>query len=225
MGIIDFNFFKKIVDEADELKVGAITLASRGEPTMHKNFINMLQYINEKENIFELKINTNGTFLNESICHAIFENHVTQIVISSDHYIKEDYERLRKGSNFEKVVENVDMLYKIRENYYPNSSTEIRVSGIDNERNLNRVRFKNFWIRRADHVSAAYPSERWDTYKNEKVPNITDPCQNLWDRMYIWFDGKVNPCDVDYKSYLSYGNANEKSLKELWNNNIIGSYY
>ena len=222
MGVIDFDFFKKIVDEADKLKVGAITLASRGEPTMHKNFINMLQYINEKENIFELKVNTNGTYLNESICRAIFENNVTQIVISSDHYIKEDYERLRKGSNFEKVVANVDMLYKIREEYYPNSATEIRISGIDNERNLNRIRFKNFWIKRADHVSAAYPSERWDTYKNEKLPNITDPCQNLWDRMYIWFDGKVNPCDVDYKSYLSYGNANENSLKKLWNNKVIG---
>ena len=157
MGVIDFDFFKKIVDEADKLKVGAITLASRGEPTMHKNFINMLQYINEKENIFELKVNTNGTYLNESICRAIFENNVTQIVISSDHYIKEDYERLRKGSNFEKVVANVDMLYKIREEYYPNSATEIRISGIDNERNLNRIRFKNFWIKRADHVSAAYP--------------------------------------------------------------------
>ena len=88
----------------------------------------MLQYINEKENIFELKVNTNGTYLNESICRAIFENNVTQIVISSDHYIKEDYERLRKGSNFEKVVANVDMLYKIREEYYPNSATEIRIS-------------------------------------------------------------------------------------------------
>ena len=31
----------------------------------------MLQYINEKENIFELKVNTNGTYLNESICRNI----------------------------------------------------------------------------------------------------------------------------------------------------------
>ena len=39
--------------------------------------------------------------------------------------------------------------------------------------------------------------------------------------MYVWFDGKVNPCDADYKSYLSYGNVNEFSIKELWNNKII----
>ena len=31
----------KIVDEADMLKIGAITIASRGEPTMHKKYSEM----------------------------------------------------------------------------------------------------------------------------------------------------------------------------------------
>ena len=39
--------------------------------------------------------------------------------------------------------------------------------------------------------------------------------------MYVWFDGKVNPCDADYKSYLSYGSAKEYNLKDLWNNKIL----
>ena len=38
MGVIDFEFFKKIVDEANDIGVGAVTLASRGEPTMHKKY-------------------------------------------------------------------------------------------------------------------------------------------------------------------------------------------
>jgi len=221
MGVIDFDFFKKIIDQADELETGAITIASRGEPTMHKQYIEMLEYINQKENIFEIKTNTNGTYLTEKMCHAIFKNNVTQIVISSDHYIKKDYERLRLGSNFEKVVKNVDMLFNIRKKFYPDSFTEIRISGIDNERNLDREKFKNFWIKRCDHVTASFPLERWNTYENEILPNIKDPCEKLWDRMYVWFDGKVNPCDEDYKSYLSYGSAKEYDLKELWNNKAI----
>ena len=39
--------------------------------------------------------------------------------------------------------------------------------------------------------------------------------------MYIWFDGKVNPCDADYKSYLSYGNFQDKTIKEIWNGEKI----
>ena len=223
MGVMDFEFFKNIVDQADKLETGAITIASRGEPTMHKKFIKMLEYINTKKNIFELKVNTNGTFLNEEKCHAIFKNNVTQIIVSSDHYIKEDYERLRLGSNFEKVLQNVDLLFNIRAKFYPDSLTEIRISGVDNERNLDRKKFKDFWIKRCDHASASYPLERWNTYENEIHDDIKDPCENLWDRMYVWFDGKVNPCDADYKSYLSYGNAKEYSLEKLWNNKVISN--
>lgn len=216
MGVMKFDLFKKIVDEADQIGVGAVTLASRGEPTMHKEFIDMLKYLSSKKNIYEIKINTNATFLNENICHSIFENAVTQIIISSDHYLKNEYERLRVGSNFEKVVENVDRLFFIRKNFYPKSITEIRVSGIDNDKNLNRAEFEKFWIKRSDHVTAGYPLDRWHTYNNVEHPEINDPCYNLWQRMYVWYDGKVNPCDADYKSYLSYGEATTDSLKNIW---------
>ena len=37
MGVIDLSLFKKVIDEADLLGVGAVTIASRGEPTLHKN--------------------------------------------------------------------------------------------------------------------------------------------------------------------------------------------
>ena len=221
MGVINFNLFKKVIDEADEIGVGAITLASRGEPTLHKNYSEMLEYISKKKNIFEIKTNTNATFLTPKICHAIFKNNVNLIVISADHYLKEDYERLRKGADFEKILNNVDMLYKIRRDHYPNSITEIRISGIDNEKNLDRKKFINFWKSRSDHVTASYPLERWDTYNNTVHPEINDACYNLWDRMYVWFDGKVNPCDADYKSNLSYGNVKDKSIKEVWNGEKI----
>ena len=221
MGVMDFELYKKIIDEADELGVGAVTIASRGEPTLHKKLDKMIEYVANKKNIFEFKLNSNATFLSEKICHAIFKNNVNQVVISGDHYVKEHYERLRLNSNFEDVVKRVDMLFNIRKEFYPDSTTEIRISGIDNERTLDREKFRDFWIKRSDHVTASYPLERWNTYENKEDPKINDPCEFLWDRMYIWFDGKVNPCDADYKSYLSYGNFKEKTIKEIWNGEII----
>ena len=38
--------------------------------------------------------------------------------------------------------------------------------------------------------------------------------------MFIWWDGKTNPCDTDYKSTLSVGNFNNKSIKDLWNSEL-----
>ena len=91
-------------------------------------------------------------------------------MISGDHYVKEHYERLRLNSNFEDVVKRVDMLFNIRKEFYPDSTTEIRISGIDNERTLDREKFRDFWIKRSDHVTASYPLERWNTYENKEDP-------------------------------------------------------
>ena len=35
--------------------------------------------------------------------------------------------------------------------------------------------------------------------------------------MFIWQDGKVNPCDYDYKSQLSKWNTKDQSIKDIWN--------
>jgi radical SAM protein with 4Fe4S-binding SPASM domain len=46
------------------------------------------------------------------------------------------------------------------------------------------------------------------------------PCEFLWGEMYVWYDGKCNPCDVDYKSELEVGNINKNSIKEIWNGEL-----
>ena len=60
---------------------------------MHPKFREILEYVSHKENIFEIKLNTNGTFLNEKNARAIFENKVDIVVISADHYEKNLYEK------------------------------------------------------------------------------------------------------------------------------------
>ena len=220
MGTMKLELFKKIIDQANDLGVGAITIASRGEPTLHKDLGEMLKYTKNKENIFEIKLNTNATKLTEEVCYQIFESEVNQVIVSADHYEKKTFEELRKNSNFETIVQNVNMLFEVRKKF-KNPLTEIRISGVDFYKSTDKQVFYDFWIKMSDQVTIGDAHERWDTYNNEIHPEINDPCQNLWDRMYVWFDGKVNPCDADYKSYLSYGNVNEFSIKELWNNKII----
>ena len=224
MGIMKWNLFTRLIDEADELGIGAVTLASRGEPTMHPRYCEMLSYVSTKENIFELKSNTNATFLNEKMCHQIFESDVNTLVISADHYEKDHYEELRKGADFEKVVRNVAMLHNIREKHYPDSITEIRVSGVDFHKNLDIQKFEKFWGNYSDNVSVGLPIERWDTYNNKPDKDNNTPCSFLWDRMYVWFDGICNPCDADYKSYLSYGNVNDDSIKNIWNSSKLSEF-
>ena len=37
------------------------------------------------------------------------------------------------------------------------------------------------------------------------------------ERIFVWWDGIINPCDYDYKSLLSKFNYKEFTIKEAWN--------
>ena len=75
---MDMELFTRIVDECEEGGTGAVTLASRGEPTLHPQFTYMLDYLSGK--FYETKMNTNATRLTEEICHAIPRNGINMLI-------------------------------------------------------------------------------------------------------------------------------------------------
>jgi len=64
MGLMPWDLFTSVVDQAADNDCKAITMASRGEPTLHKQFGEMLRYTHGK-GILDTKINTNATRLKE----------------------------------------------------------------------------------------------------------------------------------------------------------------
>ena len=214
MGMMDWELFKKIADEAKQNNCHAITLASRGEPTLHPDFGRMLKYLFDL-GILDVKINTNATRLTDSIIHDILAAQVSECVFSVDAATKETYEEIRVGGKFEEVVANVKRFKEIREKHYPNSPTVTRIAGVKIRPDQDEKQMSEFWSALVDEVVIKSAAPRWDTYNNEAV-GLTDPCSRLWRQMYVWYDGKVNPCDFDYKSYLSVGDVNNNSIKEIW---------
>ena len=217
MGIMNLNLFKKVINECAAGGTGAITLASRGEPTLHPKLPEMLSYLNGK--FFEVKLITNGTRLNEDLCRSIFKNGIDQIVLSIDSEDPEIFESIRYGADFQTVLKNVIMLKSIREREFPNSMTRIRISGVKIIKSQNPTAFKEFWSQYVDEVTMGGAEERWDTYNNQLHPELTDKCLYPWERLYVWFDGTCNPCDVDYKSFLSPGKIGESSIRKIWHSN------
>jgi radical SAM protein with 4Fe4S-binding SPASM domain len=215
MGMIDLELFKQIIDEAHKNGTKAITLASRGEPTLHPNLDKMLEYCKDK--FLEFKLNTNAIKLSEKLCHTILQSNVTDIVFSVDSYQKKSYESIRVGGNFDILLKNIKRFHEIRKNFYPNSKCATRISGVKVDQKMDSNEFKNFWQDIVDHVAMVDLQYRWDTYHNPTDVASNDPCRYLWERMYIWYDGTVNPCDTDYKSELSTGSIKNNSISEIWN--------
>ena len=217
MGKMDLAFFKSITNSAASDGIGAITLASRGEPTLHPDLEKMLAHLKDK--FIEKKLNTNATRLTEAISRAILESGFNHIIFSCDSHLKEEYEQLRKGASFETVFNNIKSFWALRNSdEFINHKLRVSISGVKVIDSQNEEEFSKFWSSYCDDAYLNPAEERWDTYFNSVHPDITDSCIYPWERLYVWHDGTLNPCDVDYKSLLSPGNIKDfESIEHAWN--------
>jgi radical SAM protein with 4Fe4S-binding SPASM domain len=213
MGYMDLDLYKNIIDQI-EGKVEAVTLASRGEPTLNKDFVKMLEYSSGK--FLGFKINTNASLLSEELSHAILSNiDIGTIVFSIDAADKNIYEKIRVNGVFEKVLKNIARFKEIKEKYYKSSNLVTRVSGVKLNDYQDIDSMEEIWLQYVDQTGFTNYTP-WETSYENDTNKISLPCTDLWRRMFVWQDGVVNPCDYDYKSTLSIGKVTESSISNLW---------
>ena len=212
MGHMKLETFKLLVDQA-EGNIEFISLASRGEPLLCPDIKEMLAYTRDK--FLNLKINTNASLLDEQISHSILTSGVKTLVFSADAADENLYSKLRVNGKLDKILANIKQFQEIRIKNYPKSKIITRVSGvkISNQQNLDDM--EKFWGSFVDQV-AFVDYVPWENVYQSKYSGIQTPCSDLWRRMFVWWDGKVNPCDVDYKSKLSVGDIKNSNISELW---------
>jgi len=215
MGHMKLETFKLLVDQA-EGNIEFISLASRGEPLLCPDIKEMLAYTRDK--FLNLKINTNASLLDEQISHSILTSGVKTLVFSADAADENLYSKLRVNGKLDKILANIKRFQEIRIKNYPKSKIITRVSGvkISNQQNLDDM--EKFWGSFVDQV-AFVDYVPWENVYQSKYSGIQTPCSDLWRRMFVWWDGKINPCDVDYKSELSSGDIKNHNISELWKSN------
>lgn len=219
LGMMSLDLFKRVVDQA-EGACEAITLASRGEPLMCPDFDPMLAYTAGK--FLALKINTNAWYLDERKAHAILQADVNTLVFSADAAAEPLYSKLRVRGQLDRVVANIELFNRIRARDYPGARLITRVSGVRfcNEQSVDDM--EGFWGGMVDQV-AFVDYNPWENTYERPVNEIRTACSDLWRRMFVWWDGTVNPCDVDYKSTLAVGRTPERTLAELWRSGLYAS--
>ena len=214
MGMMPLELFKEVVDQL-EGRCEAVALASRGEPLINRHFEDMLDYAKDK--FLAFKINTNAWFLDEKKSHAILEAGVNTLVISADAASEPLYSQLRVHGKLQRVVDNVTKFQEIRRKYYPESKIITRVSGVKVAEDQTLNDMGSLWGNLVDQVAfVAY--NPWENTYQRPINRLTTPCSDLWRRTFVWFDGTVNPCDVDYKSTLAVGSVKTGTIESIWQN-------
>lgn len=209
--------FKKIADEVGQY--GAwLRISGGGEPMMHPQFLELMCYAKEKG--CKLGIITNGSMLSEPIARKLLEIGVEMLEFSVDADNADDYDIVRKGLKFDKLVDTIRMVYSMRNEM--KSPTKIIASAI-NQKGIDVDRVEGFWLPYVDN----FQKRKYLTWGINAPENSADdtpylppedriPCPFIFERLNIDSRGKVMVCGYDIRADTDMGNIHETSIHEIW---------
>ncbi len=103
IGTMNLENFKVILNKLDSLF--KIHLSGQGEAFLNPELFKMIDYANKRGIVVNL--NTNATLFTDEVIRKICEVEIGEIAISIESTNKKEYEKIRKGAKFDKVMESI----------------------------------------------------------------------------------------------------------------------
>jgi radical SAM protein with 4Fe4S-binding SPASM domain len=221
LGYMDFELFKKIIDECDN-RVDFIYLHFFGEPLLHPRIIDFIDYSAGKG--MTVALSTNATVLNEKLSRDLLHSNLDLIIISIDSLNPEIYKKIRDCGSLENTIKNIDAFLELHKKL--ESTLNISLQMIEMSLNKeDRQNFVSHWSLRDGLNCTVKPLYNYA----DQVQNIRNlghfpennserqVCVEPWRGFVIGWDGVVVPCcnDFNYKSKL--GDIRVNTLTEIWN--------
>lgn len=221
-GFMSFNLYQRLIDEIKTLNPKAITLHLGGEPLLHPDLFRMIE-LAKREHLFVL-FSSNGTLLTKKKAEALIDSGLNALRIDFSPE-KSLFERIRKGAQWEHVLNNITMLLELkrsRKSIFP-LVTLVNLSA-DDPGSLSRLKeiFRGLPV----HEISNFKAHTWagkfaDLSMDGFLWSISResyyPCSHAWSGLAIRWNGKVVPCCRDLQGDYIVGDANKSSLLEVWN--------
>ena len=211
-GLIDFELFKKIIDESVKYELYSIRLSLRGEAFLHPKIYDMIKYAKES-GIKEVSSLTHGGHIDEEKFERLMDLGLDWLTISFDG-IGEIYEKIRHPLKFDdavKKIKNYQELKKKRGVVKPVIKVQTVWPAISN----NPEEFYNIFNPITDQI-ASNPLIDYLGNDDDIVYEENFTCPQLWQRMVIGSNGKVMLCANDEMGSHIVGDANNESIHDIW---------
>lgn len=217
-GNMDFDLFKKIVNEAKKYGPRSFSPYGNGEPLLAPDIIKMIKYIKESDPGNAVILTTNGTLLTKEKSEELVKYQVDKIAISFTSPDKKIYFEKTGVDKLEEVEKNIKQLINIKKekkSYKPlifvrmiadretdNQAKEF-LQKWENEKVIAEVRPMHNY---GGNVKANYIKTNAKRY----------PCYHLWLAPTILWDGDFVICCADYSRKSLMGNIKNQTVNEIW---------
>jgi radical SAM protein with 4Fe4S-binding SPASM domain len=227
--------FQNVIDQLAPT-LSYLTFYFQGEPYLHPQFLEMVQYASHK-NIYTAT-STNAHYLKDESARLTVESGLDRLIISIDGTTQDTYQSYRVGGSLEKVMEGARniiawkkklksktphvmfqfLVVKPNEHQIPEVYTLAKQIGVD------QVVLKTAQI--YDYASGSDLIPEQDQYSRYRKMNdgsytiknsLDNHCWKMWHSCVITWDGKIVPCCFDKDAHHVLGDLTKNSFKEVWN--------
>jgi radical SAM protein with 4Fe4S-binding SPASM domain len=227
-GDMDFALFKKIIDELGNTLL-FLNLYNYGEPLLHKNITDMVEYAKAKK--IMVCMNTNMLALEPEVAKKLIDARLDYMIISLNGATADVYSKYQgTKKDFEKVLENLKMLIKMRDKKeHPFVDIQFVVMR-ENEHQIedmkklvkeigaDKLSLKKFIYKptdeNLDEIKKLMPQNKQFAH----FATENSPCYRAFNSAIIEWDGTVRPCCADIEQLFEMGNVNQQSFESIWNN-------
>ncbi|MHB1381736.1 MAG: radical SAM protein [Thermoleophilia bacterium] len=223
-GTMDMGLFRSIVDQSAAIGVPRIALFLAGEPLLHKELPQMVEYISSKG--ISARIRTNGALLTPEKSEALLDAGLDFLGFSFDGDNKADYESIRVGADYDQVLENILHFLELKQQKkLEKPFVSLRMIKLaDNPRQQIDPAFRERFAGLPINEIIATNPHSW----RGEVEGITErdygqydyPCAGLWTALSIAWDGKVICC-TDLNGQQVFGDVSRQTLMEAWNSDTM----
>lgn len=230
-GMMDFDVYKKIIDEIKD-KSEQITLDSQGEPTTHPQIMEMVEYA--KEAGLGVNLLTNGLKLSEEYTERLLAAKLDRVVFSFEGSTEELHERIRRRSDFHLTLRNI--LYFMKRNCETGKNIFVCMSMIRHRYTVedeqpykdyfNSVPSDTIFVSPLQTMSGSSPlSDERDVHTQKKHSGERGRiCRTAFFNMSVGWDGGVCACPLDYNEAHPVGDVISENLTDIYNSDRMQKF-
>jgi radical SAM protein with 4Fe4S-binding SPASM domain len=230
-GRMSFSDYREIIDQIVPFAY-RIELYNWGEPLLHAEIIEMIEYASRQRIAVGLSSNLNR--LDRGAAERLIASGLSQLVVSIDGATQTSYAAYRRGGSLETVLANLQVLVdarRARGQITPFILARMLV-GKHNQDEIEEVHrlvhdigvdgFATGMLyvdtRDAQQVREWVPDDAaFSPYGTERHPENEWACHDLWNSMVINWDGGVAPCCWLHDPQYDFGNVQREPVRQIWN--------
>jgi radical SAM protein with 4Fe4S-binding SPASM domain len=213
IGVMDFELFKKIIDECAKNRVSEVNITGYGEPLADKGLVEKIKYIKSKYNPI-VTMTTNGSLLTENLVRKLIDSGLDEFCVS---FYSTKKENQPKGISHERISANLKRFSELRKEM--NKKLPRLVARFTcNTANKDEVEaWKKEWIGVVDGIvhqnlmNFVYGR----SYNCVEKSNMKISCLHPEKKIQVEWDGNVIACCFDFDEKVVLGNVKENSIFEI----------